>query len=212
LDEKIMAQTLKQGYEARMKIIEVMKTAIDKPREELSPYAPRIESFYIDIEKIGDVIGPGGKVIRRLTDEYEVTIDIADDGLVTVCGHKAETLQQAVELIKMMTREFAVGETFVGKVLRMMDFGAIVELSPYHDGLVHVSEMAPYRVGSPEDILKKDDLVNVRIKEIDTVKGKISLTMVGLPENEKYWAKGQSDNGGGGFRNDFPRGRGGFRR
>jgi polyribonucleotide nucleotidyltransferase len=207
LTEKIIEKTLKEGLIARLKILEVMKETIAEPRKELSPYAPRIESFYIDPERIRDIIGPGGKVIRRMTDEYEVAIDVEDDGLVMVCGTNAAKLKQAVDLIKMMTRELEPGEIFTGAVLRIMDFGAIVELTPYHDGMVHVSEMAPYRVENVSDILEEGDMVTVKIKEIDKEKGRVSLTMAGLEENEKYWARGRANaaNSGGPKGNDFGR-------
>lgn len=203
LTDEIIEKTLTQGKKARLEILDIMNKAIDKPRPDLSPYAPRIISFYIDIDKIREVIGAGGKVINEIIDATGVSIDIEDDGLVMVCGTDAEKSQEAVAWIKNIVRTFEAGEVFTGKVVRMLDFGAFVELTPGHDGMVHVSEMAPYRVGKPSDMLNIGDIVTVKIKEIDE-QGRVNLTMKGMAENEALWAeeKGKSNGDfvGGGFR------------
>ena len=208
LFDEIIKITLDRGREARLQILEVMGQAIEKPRPDLSPYAPRIISFYINPEKIRDVIGSGGKVINKIIDATGVSIDIEDDGLVLICGVDKDKCEEAVNWVKDLTREFEAGEIFKGKVVRMLDFGAFVELAPGRDGLVHVSELAPYRVGKPTDFLSIGDEVQVKIKEIDD-QGRVNLTMKGLPENEQLWKneKGKSNGfgsggGGGGRFND----------
>lgn len=198
LTEEIIKEALRQGLNARLKILEVMKAAIPAPRPELSKYAPRIISFYINPEKIRDVIGTGGKVINEIIGETGVSIDIEDDGLVIVCGTDPERSNQAVEWIKNIVREFAAGETFIGRVARILDFGAFVELTPGNDGMVHVSKMAPYRVGKPSDLLKIGDMVKVKIEEIDD-KGRINLTMIGFEENKDFWKDEKGKQEGGGF-------------
>jgi polyribonucleotide nucleotidyltransferase len=220
ITKEIIEKTLKQGLEARLEIIKVMDKAIDNPREELSKYAPQIISFKIDPEKIRDVIGPGGKMINKIIEETEVSIDIEDDGSVFICGTDPEKSKIAEETVKNIARKFEAGEIFTGKVARILDFGAFVELTPGNDGMVHVSQLAPYRVGSPSDFISEGDTVTVKIKEIDD-KGRINLTMLGLKENEELWKdeKGKSDGmgrprfGGGGDRGRFNNGvRGGGNR
>jgi len=195
LTDEIIDITLKRGYEARLEILKVMNKAINESRKELSPYAPKIESFHINPEKIRDIIGPGGKVINKIIADYGVEIDVEDDGLVMVCGTDKENLKKASDLIKLIARELKVGEIFLNaKVVRIMDFGAFIELTPNQDGMVHVSQLAPYRVEKVSDFVKEGDLVNVKIKEIDD-KSRINLTMLGLPENEHLWQeeKGKSN-------------------
>lgn len=200
LTQEIIKQTLSRGRTALDQILETIKAALPAPRPQLSQYAPRIFSFNINPEKIGTIIGPGGKVINKIVAEYEVTIDIEDSGLVVVCGLNAEKCEAAAKTIKDMVREFEVGEIFAGKVVRLMDFGAFVEIVPGQDGMVHVSELAPYRVEKPSDFVKVGDAVQVKIREIDS-QGRINLTMKGLPENEALWKeeKGKSTGNGGGF-------------
>jgi polyribonucleotide nucleotidyltransferase len=198
LSEEIISQALKQGFEGRLEILEVMKGAIAEPNKELSPYAPRITSFRINPEKIREVIGTGGKVINGIIAECEVEIDIDDDGLVMVCGTDAEKAAKAVKWIQDIVREFEAGEVFTGKVVRMLEFGAFVELLPGRDGMVHVSELAPYRVGQPSDFLNIGDIVTVKIKEIDD-QGRVNLTMKGLRENETLWKDEKGKEQGGGF-------------
>jgi polyribonucleotide nucleotidyltransferase len=198
LDKEIMEQALKQGYGARQEILKVMAGAIQAPRPELSPYAPRITSFHINPDKIREVIGPGGKVINEIIAATGVSIDIEDDGLVMICGTDAEKAKQAVDWVKNIVREFEVGEVFAGKVVRMLDFGVFVELTPGNDGMVHVSQLAPYRVGSPADFVSIGDMVTVKVKEIDE-KGRVNLTMLGLAENEALWKDEKGKDTGGGF-------------
>lgn len=205
LDRAIVEKTLTQAKAARLQILDVMNAAISAPRPELSKYAPRITTLMIDPEKIREVIGTGGKVINEIIAACGVSIDIEDSGLVMVCGTDAEGVKKAMEWINNIVRKFEVGEVFTGKVVRLMDFGAFVELVAGRDGMVHVSELAPYRIGKPADFINVGDVVTVRIKEIDDM-GRVNLTMKGLAENEPLWVgeKGKEEPGAGGF--ERPRG------
>ena len=198
LDENIIKEALERGAKARLQIIEVMNTAIEKPREELSKYAPRVTSFKIDPEKIREVIGAGGKVINAIIDECNVAIDIEDDGSVFISGVEAEGAQKAIDWVQSIVKDIEAGEIYHGKVVRILDFGAFIELLPGKDGMAHVSELAPYRIGTPSDFVSEGDMVWVKVKEIDD-KGRVNLTLKGLPENEILWKdeKGKQKEGGG---------------
>lgn len=197
LTVEILEQALKQARDGRMHILSVMKETISSPRPEMSPYAPRITTLQINPEKIRDVIGTGGKVINKIIAETGVQIDIEDSGLVMVTSTDAEGSKKAIEWIHNLTREIKVGEVFEGKVTRIMDFGAFVELVPGHEGLVHISELAWHRVGKVEDVVNIGDTVPVKVVEIDSM-GRINLShKVMLPRPE------------GGTIDDRPRSRGG---
>ncbi|PKM91062.1 polyribonucleotide nucleotidyltransferase [Candidatus Falkowbacteria bacterium HGW-Falkowbacteria-1] len=200
LSEEIIRKTLTEGRNALNKVLESIKSSLPEPRKEMSPYAPRIISFHVNPEKIGSIIGPGGKIINKIIEETEVTIDIEDDGLVMICSTNQENAQRAEKMVKDLVREFEAGEIFTGKVVRLMDFGAFVEIAGGQDGMVHVSELAPYRIGKPSDFVKIGDAVQVKIKEIDS-QGRINLTMKGLEENEILWKdkKGESAGDQNGF-------------
>lgn len=208
LTEEIITTTLKQGRKALNQILDVITTAIPAPRAELSKYAPRITSFSVDPEKIGAIIGPGGKVINRIIAETGVSIDIEDTGLVMICGTDAAKVAEAVRQVKEIVHVFAAGEIITGKVVRLLDFGAFVALNANQDGMIHVSELAPYRINKPSDFLNVGDTVTVKIKEIDD-QGRVNLTMKGLEENAALWKdeKGKSNGSsfGGGF-NQRPQG------
>lgn len=212
LTPEIISRTFKQGREALNKILGVITASIPAPRADLSPYAPRIISFHVDPEKIGAIIGPGGKVINKIIDETGVSIDIDDDGLVMVCGTDKEKVDEAVNKVKEIVHVFAVGEIIKGKVVRLLDFGAFIQLNNSQDGMAHVSELAPYRIEKPSDFLQIGDIVTVKIREIDD-QGRINLTMKNLPENEALWqgekGKSNGESAGGGFRRPAP---GGFQR
>ncbi len=208
LDKAIVEKTLTQAKKARLQILDVMNKALPAPRPELSKYAPRIVTMQIDPEKIREVIGSGGKVINEIIDACGVSIDIEDSGLVMVCGADPEGVKKALEWINNIVRKFEAGEIFTGKVVRLLDFGAFIELLPGRDGMAHVSELAPYRISKPADFLSVGDVVTVKIKEIDEM-GRVNLTMKGLSENEHLWTeeKGKEQPGAagaGGF--DRPRG------
>ena len=198
LSSQIVRETLIQSKEARMKILDVMDAALSAPRPELSPYAPRIVSFKINPDKIRDVIGPGGKMINEIIDATGVEIDIEDDGLVMITSVSAEQAQKAIDWVKNLTREVAVGEVFEGKVTRLMDFGAFVEGLPKQDGLVHISELAHYRVGQVTDILNIGDTVKVKVIEIDDM-GRINLSRKALIEPGAEQPPAGYDANGGGF-------------
>ncbi len=172
----VVEQTFAQALVARLEILDLLEQTIPAPRKELSKYAPRIVSFMINPDRIRDVIGPGGKMINEIIAMHKVEIDIEDNGMVMVTGNKPESLEAAVEWIRQLTREVKAGETFRGKVTRLMDFGAFVEILPKVEGLVHISEMAPYRVGKVQDIVNVGDTVNVIVHEIDSL-GRVNLSM-----------------------------------
>jgi polyribonucleotide nucleotidyltransferase len=176
LSKEIVWETLVQAKDARIRMIDAIEACIAAPRPELSPYAPRIETFMIDPERIRDVIGPGGKIINEIIDETGVSIDIENDGQVTVCSANGEAMKRAIDWIRDLTREIEVGETFEnGKVVRLMDFGAFVELVPGQDGMVHISELAPWHVNKVTDIVKVGDVIPVIVTEIDDM-GRINLS------------------------------------
>lgn len=206
LTKEMVAEALRQAKNARVKILDVITTAIPAPREEMSPYAPRITSFNINPDKIREVIGSGGKVINEIIAATGVTIDIEDSGLVMICGNDAEKAKQAVDWVQSIAKEYKVGEIIEGEVVRMLDFGAFVQLNKGTDGMVHVSQMAPYRVGKPGDLLTIGEKVTVKIIEIDD-KGRINLSMKDLDANLHLWKdqKGKSE-GSSAPRPDFSRG------
>jgi len=212
LNDEIVKTALERGQKARMQILDIMNKAIDKPRADLSPYAPRIIKLMINPDKIRDVIGSGGKIINKIIEETGVTIDIEQDGSVVVCGIDKDMCELAIEKINNIVREYTAGEIFKGKVVRILDFGAFVEIAPGRDGMVHVSELAPYRVSKPADFLNIGDEVTVKIKEIDE-QGRVNLTMKGLAENEPLWKdeKGKSNGDDFGGQRRFAQRDNGFR-
>lgn len=173
---EILRETLAQAKKARSEILAVMTRCIGSPRPELSPYAPRVITLKISPDKIGDVIGPGGKMINAIIAETGASIDIEDDGTVFIGSPSEEALKKTVEWIQNITREVQVGEIYEGKVTRLMDFGAIVEILPGQDGLVHISELAPWRVERVDDIVRVGDTIPVKVKELGP-NGKISLSL-----------------------------------
>ncbi len=172
---EILSDAIRQAKPGRMHILSKMKEAISAPRPDLSPYAPRIVSFTINPEKIREVIGSGGKTINGIIAETGVKIDIEDSGLVMVTSTNPEASEKAVAWIKNIVREIAPGEVFDGKVTRIMNFGAFVELVPGQEGLVHVSELANSRVENVHDVVHVGDIIKVLVKEIDS-QGRINLT------------------------------------
>ncbi len=207
----VVEEAVHQSRAARMKVLESMLSTIAEPRAELSKYAPRIVSFKIHTDRIRDVIGPGGKVINEIIATHKVQIDIEDDGTVMVTSVNLESLDKAVAWIKQLTREVEAGEKFTGPVTRILDFGAFVEILPKVEGLVHISEMAPYRVGKVTDIVEVGKVVNVVVKEIDSM-GRLNLSMK-LAEGNVYppapSAEEQAAFGRGGSGSGRPGGHGG---
>ena len=172
---EILNEAIDQAKTARAKVLKVMTQAIPEPRADLSPYAPRITSLRIPPDKIRDVIGPGGKVINEIIDATGVQIDIEDDGLVMVTAVDQEASAKAIEWIKNLTRQVVVGEIYEGKVTRLMNFGAFVEILPKQEGLVHISELAWHRVDKVDDVVKVGDSLKVKVIEIDD-QGRINLS------------------------------------
>lgn len=184
LTVEIMEQAIRKAKAGRMHILSVMKETISSPRPDLSPLAPRITTIMINPEKIRDVIGTGGKVINKIIAETGVKIDIEDSGLVMVTSNDAEASKKALDWIHNLTREMKVGEVFDGRVSRIMDFGAFVELVPGHEGLCHISELAWQRVGRVEDVVKIGDVLPVKVVEIDHM-GRVNLShKILLPKPE----------------------------
>jgi polyribonucleotide nucleotidyltransferase len=173
--KEILGQALEQARKGRLFILEKMLETIAVPREELSPWAPRISTLQIPVDKIRDVIGPGGKVIRKIIEETGVAIDVEDDGRVFVASTDQQDGQRAVDWIKSLTAEVEVGSVYTGKVTRIMNFGAFVEVLPGKEGLVHISKLARERVGRVEDVVNVGDEVQVKVVEIDSM-GRINLS------------------------------------
>jgi len=171
----LLHEAMVQAHSARMKILDKMDSVIAKPRPEISRYAPRIESIVIDKEKIGTVIGPGGKTIRKITEETGATIDIEDDGTITIASNKPEALAKAREWVESLVAEVEIGKLYYGEVKRIMDFGAFVEVLPGKEGLVHISQLGSERVRSVEDVVKVGDKIWVKVIEIDDL-GRVNLS------------------------------------
>ncbi len=171
----ILAEALSQAHEARSEILGKMALAIGASRPELSPYAPRMYEIQIDPSKIGSVIGPGGRVIRSIIDETKATIDVRNDGTVLVGSSSEEAALKAIKIIEDLTREVEQGEVYTGKVTRLFNFGAMVEILPGKEGLVHISELANYHVPEVEDVVKVGDEVMVKVIGIDN-SGRVNLS------------------------------------
>ncbi len=183
--EEIMTQALEQARQGRLFILDKMAEAISEPRAELSPYAPRIITMEIPVDKIRDVIGPGGKIIRSIIDETGVAIDIEDDGRVYIASTDGAGGENAQRLIERYVKDVEVGETYMGVVKRIMNFGAFVEVLPGKEGLVHISQLARERVNKVEDIVNIGDEVLVKVIEIDR-QGRINLSRKeALPPEEE---------------------------
>jgi polyribonucleotide nucleotidyltransferase len=175
LEEALVGKALDQAREARLHILSVMNEAIAKPRTNLSKYAPKIVTIKINPDKIRDLIGPGGKMIRSITDSCGVKIEVTDDGTVSVASNDDNNLRSALNIIESLTQEATIGQTYKGIVKRITDFGAFVEILPGTDGLVHISQLSDERVKRVEDVVQEGDEVLVKVLEIDR-QGKIRLS------------------------------------
>jgi len=175
LSYDILEKALSQAYQGRMHILDKMLETISEPHSELSPYAPRIITVQIDPEKIGKVIGPGGKTIRTIQEETGVRIDIEEDGTVFIASSDGEGSERAIQMVEALTEEAEIGKIYTGKVVRTTDFGAFVEILPGTDGMVHISQLADYRVPSVEDVVRVGDEIMVMVIDIDR-EGKIRLS------------------------------------
>lgn len=177
LTRPIIEEAIARTREARMHILDnVMRPVISEPRKHLSPYAPKIKQITIDPQKIGDVVGKQGKVINKIIEETGVKIDITDDGAVNVCGTDEAMIDKAIQIITGIVTDIEAGMIFNGKVVRIMNFGAFVELAPNKDGMIHISKLSDKRVGKVEDVVNIGDEVTVKVTEVDKM-GRINLTM-----------------------------------
>ncbi len=180
----VVKQCIKQSLSACGRILDVIEKCIPAPRKELSEWAPRIETLHINPDKIRDVIGPGGKMINEIIAQCKVEIDIEDDGMVMITSTSPEGMKRAVEWVEQLTREVKAGEIFTGPVVRILDFGAFVEILPKQDGMVHISEIASTRINKIDDVLKVGDMVRVKVMEIDSM-GRINLSIKRADPNYK---------------------------
>ena len=188
LKMEIVAKAIQQARPARLHILEKMLATIDQPRSELSPYAPRLLTMKIDQDTIGLVIGPGGKTIKGITEQTGAKIDIEDDGTVTISAVEAEKAEKARKLIYNMTRKLNEGDVYVGRVTRIIQIGAFVEVLPGKEGMIHISQLADGRVGRVEDEVAVGDEVVVKVREIDG-KGRLNLTRLGIHPDEAAAAR-----------------------
>ena len=175
LSREILHEALEQAHKGRMHIMGIMLDTIAEPRQQMSEYAPRIITMKIDPDKIRDVIGSGGKVIRGIIDETGAKIDIEDDGTVFIASVDQDGAAKAQQIIENLTKEVEVGEVYLGKVTRLMAFGAFVEVLPGKEGLVHISKLAKERVENVEDVVNVGDEIMVKVIEIDK-QGRINLS------------------------------------
>ena len=177
----IMEQALEQALKGRLFILGKMQQTISQARDALSPYAPRMLKIRVPVDKIGNIIGPGGRTIRALVQEYSVTIDVENDGTVIIGSSNQDAAERAVSAIEGMVKEVVVGEVYTGKVTRIMDFGAFVEVLPGKDGLVHISQLADHRVERVEDEVQIGDEITVIVTEIDRM-GRVNLSRRAVDE------------------------------
>jgi polyribonucleotide nucleotidyltransferase len=181
----IMTEALDQALRGRLFILDKMLEAISTSRSNTSRYAPRIYSLKISTDKIRDVIGPGGKVIRSIIEQTGVKIDVSDDGKVNVASADEASANKAIQIIKDITAEAEMGKIYLGKVVRLADFGAFVEIFPGTDGLLHISEVAEHRIRDVRDELKEGDQLLVKVIGIDGQKVKLSRKAVLREQREK---------------------------
>ncbi len=187
---EVVAQAIHQAKPARLHILSKMLEAIAAPRSDLSPYAPRLMTLKIDQDMIGALIGPGGKTVKGITEKTGVKIDIADDGTVTIAATDGEAAKRARAMVQGLTRKLNAGDVYAGKVTRIIPIGAFVELLPGMEGMIHISQLADYRVGKVEDEVSVGDEVVVKIREIDN-RGRINLTRLGIHPDEAAAARGE---------------------
>jgi polyribonucleotide nucleotidyltransferase len=203
----ILRDALTQANSARTFILGKMAEVIQGPREQLSQFAPRIQTIQIDPSQIGLLIGKGGETIRGLAEEFESQIDVNDDGQVLIYSANGELGDALVERVRMMMKEVEVGDEYLGKVVKTTTFGAFIELAKGTDGLLHISNVSPgQRVETVEDVLNKGDEVNVRVVEVDRERGRIGLRLADDPDIagksvQELAGVGTGGGGGGGGRN-----------
>jgi polyribonucleotide nucleotidyltransferase len=176
LSYEILSKALAQAREGRFFILDRMAEVIATPRPQLSQYAPRITTMHIDPDKIGKIIGPGGKMIRKIQEECEVEVDIEDDGTVYIAAAEGPSAEKAIEMIEALTEEAKIGKVYLGKVVRTESYGAFVEILPGLDGMVHISQLADYHAPSVEEVVHVGDEIMVMVIDIDEQTGKIRLS------------------------------------
>ncbi len=181
VDSKILAESLSQARQARLEILDKMAQTISTSRPGISPYAPRIHEITIAASKIGNVIGPGGRTIRSITEETKTTIDVRSDGTVIVGSPSEEAVQKAIKMIEDLTQEAKPGDIYTGRVTRLLNFGVMVEIFPGKEGLVHISELADYHVAKVEDVVRVGDEIMVKVIGIDEL-GRINLSRKAVVE------------------------------
>jgi polyribonucleotide nucleotidyltransferase len=211
LKREIVAQALEQARAGRFFILERMSGAIEKPRPNISPYAPRIFTIQIPRDKIRDVIGSGGKTIRAIIEETGCKVDVEDSGRVSIASTDEASAMRAIEIIEGLTREAEIGQVYRGKVRRVEAYGAFVEILPGKDGLVHISELAPYRVRETTDVVKEGDEITVKVIAIDPA-GKIKLSRKQALSKEEIEAEMATAPASGPENEDFREHRGDHRR
>ncbi len=182
MDFGVLREALGRAREARLEILDKMAQTIRSSRAELSPHAPRMHEMTIDTSKIGSVIGPGGRTIRSIIEDTKTTIDVKNDGTIVIGSSNEEATREAIRRIEDLTREVKVDDIYTGKVSRVLNFGAMVEILPGKEGLVHISQLADYRVAQVEDVVKVGDDITVKVVEIDSL-GRINLSRRALLEN-----------------------------
>ena len=205
VSQEILEKIIAQSHDARMHILDRMNEAISTSRAEVSPYAPRVYKITIDQEKIGSVIGTGGKTIRSIIEETKTTIDIDDSGTVLVGAVNEEAAKKAISIIESLTKDVEIGTIYTGKVTRTFDFGAMVEILPGKEGLVHISELADHRVGKVEDEVKVGDEVTVKAINVDNM-GRINLSRRAILEKD-YRPSGAQERDSSGSSRPFQRDR-----
>ncbi|HHS98065.1 MAG TPA: polyribonucleotide nucleotidyltransferase, partial [Chloroflexi bacterium] len=211
ISDQLMAEALERAREARLKILDVMRETIPEPRPELSPYAPRMLILHVDPDKLGAIIGTGGKTVRAIQDECDVRVDIESDGTVYIASTNGFGAERAREIIEQLTLEPQVGQIYTGRVVRITDFGAFVELAPGTDGMVHISQLSDRPVNSVRDVVNVGDEILVMVTDIDH-EGKIRLSRRAVlegwtPEEARRRDRpgGNSRGGGGRERRRSPR-------
>ena len=185
VDPQLMRKALEQARQARLDILAIMEETIAAPRKEMSAYAPRIYTMKIPVDKIRDVIGPGGKVIRGIVEQTGVKIDVEDDGSIHIASADGPSAQKAIQIISDITAVAEIGKTYLGKVVRIVDFGAFVEIFPGTDGLLHISEIAEHRVAKVRDELKEGDQLMVKVIAMEGNKVKLSRKAVLKDQKKK---------------------------
>jgi polyribonucleotide nucleotidyltransferase len=209
LSYEILSQALGQAKQGRVFILEKMLGSITEPRQELSPYAPRITTVHIDPDKIGKIIGPGGKTIRKIQEDCEVDIDIDDDGTVFISAVEGAGAERAIAMIDALTEEAEIGKVYLGKVVRTESYGAFIEILPGVDGLCHISQLADYHAPSTEDVVQVGDEVMVMVIDIEGESGKIRLSRQAVLEGwtaEEARERDRKGSSSGGSRGSRSRG------